>query len=327
MPETKMNTAACVPMEIEFQGTWLSWVGSTTMCLNALGIQCDMADVAGYSGYAFAISINPGLCPSGPTDVDWPALAAGPMSLGRSAMSFICGDCHTEGSRSDRTRAHCRAVFEMVAREIEAGRPCVLWGAGIPEFGVVRGINGDDYLLVKGGPIPQRIAWDAVDAPGGPYALSFPTPVQPDGRRDLAAIVRAVEIMTRPNEGTGGQRGLDAYSFWISRLRAHEAAIMGNSYNAQCWAEARRHAATFLGRPVERTGGRFPPLVEAHEAMHEVADRLSAVAELFPFRAKDGIVDDAASINAAAGHFEAARQAEERALAALKTLLTRIPRG
>jgi hypothetical protein len=325
MPESA--AATCVPMEIQFQGAWLSWVGSTTMCLNALGIECDLADVAGYSGYAYAISINPGLCPSGPTDVDWPSLAAGPLSLGRSAMSFICWDCHTDGSRCDRTRAHCRAVFEMIAREIEAGRPCVLWGAGIPEFGVVRGIDGDDYLLVKGGPIPERLGWDGVDAPGGPYALTLPTPVQVDGRRDLAALVRAVTMMTRPNEGPGGQRGLDAYTFWIDQLRAGEAMIMGHSYNAQCWAEARRHAGTFLGRLVERTERRFPPLVEAHDTMREVADHLAAVAELFPFRHEEGLVNDAEAVDAAADHLQEARRAEERALTALRTLLARIPRG
>ncbi len=31
-------------MEIEYQPAWLSWVGSTTMCLNALGVECDLAE-------------------------------------------------------------------------------------------------------------------------------------------------------------------------------------------------------------------------------------------------------------------------------------------
>lgn len=34
-----------VAMQIEWQPAWLSWVGATTMCLNALDVKCDMAAV------------------------------------------------------------------------------------------------------------------------------------------------------------------------------------------------------------------------------------------------------------------------------------------
>ena len=60
-----------VPMEIEYRPAWLTWVASTTGCLRALGIDCDHADVAGYSGYAFLTNVAEGLHPSGPTAFDW----------------------------------------------------------------------------------------------------------------------------------------------------------------------------------------------------------------------------------------------------------------
>jgi hypothetical protein len=322
MPETTAETR--VPMEIEYRPAWLSWVGSTTMCLNALGIECDMVDVAGYSGYAFAIAISPGLCPSGPTDPDWAALAAGPLSLGRSAMSFVCWDCHTDGSRCGRTREHCREVFQMVAREIESGRPCVLWGAGTAEFGVVRGIDGADYLLVKGGPIPERVGWDDLDAPGGPYALAFPTPVQVHEQRDLEGLIRAVNVMQTGREDPGARRGPDAYAAWAEHLRAGRAAVLGNSYNAQCWAEARRCAHAFLDRLVNKTEARYPILIEARDAFHTVADRLRQVAELFPFTSAEGVVEDGAVIDEAADLLAAAGAAEQQALDALRTMLARV---
>ena len=37
-----------VPMEVEYQPAWLTWVASTTTCLRALDIECDPVDVAGF---------------------------------------------------------------------------------------------------------------------------------------------------------------------------------------------------------------------------------------------------------------------------------------
>ena len=47
-----------VPMDVEWQPAWITWVAATTTCLNALGVECDKTDVAGYSGYAFVMSVH-----------------------------------------------------------------------------------------------------------------------------------------------------------------------------------------------------------------------------------------------------------------------------
>jgi hypothetical protein len=57
--------------DVRFGSSWLSWVGATTGCLNALGVQCDPADVAGHSGYAFRLTIVKDVCVSGPTCFAW----------------------------------------------------------------------------------------------------------------------------------------------------------------------------------------------------------------------------------------------------------------
>ncbi|MHC4469351.1 MAG: hypothetical protein ACYS99_00170, partial [Planctomycetota bacterium] len=205
------TTKSEVTMEIPTCPAWLSWVGATTSCLNALGVDCDTTDVAGRSGYAFALSINEGLCPSGPTCLDWNALATGVENLGRSTLTFASGDCFTEGHRSDRTLAHAREVFELVRREVGAGRPCVVWGLGLPEFGVVRGVEGEEYLCIASCPTPERVRWDEIDAPGGPYVLAFPTPNVCHGDPDRDAIRGGVMMMTRPDHGPRWTCGLRAY--------------------------------------------------------------------------------------------------------------------
>jgi len=78
--ESVKNDSATASM----QRCWLTWVGATTGCLRALGVNCDTADVAGQSGYAFRIIINDTLCASGPT-----------------AFSADLPNCSTEGSSTN----------------------------------------------------------------------------------------------------------------------------------------------------------------------------------------------------------------------------------
>src|SRR5205085_1389163 len=131
----------------KFECCWLSWVGAVTGCLKALGVDCDPADVAGHSGYAFVICIHQKICPSGPTMHSWDDLAAGVRRLGRSTQTFHAPECHIGERRNDRTRAHCRAALEAAKREIDAGRPCVINGAYLPEFAIVTDVRDDAYIV------------------------------------------------------------------------------------------------------------------------------------------------------------------------------------
>jgi hypothetical protein len=302
-----------VEQRIEWLPHWLSWVGSTTRCLNALGVKCSASDVAGHSGYAFALSINTGVCPSGPTSLDWAALAGGVMALGRSALAYVSGDCFTSEHRFDRTRAHARTCFELACREIEAGRPCVVWGLGVPEFGVVRGIEDEEYLCVAGGATPERQRWDEIEAPGGPYLLAFPTAAESawDHRRE--ALRRAVQMMTRPDHAPTWTCGLRAYDYWIEVLQDRQALRFGHSYNAQCWAEARACARDFLGT--------LEDCNEAREAFAEAAGALARVAERFPFTKEPGNIEDAEAIESTVADLRIARDADARGLEAMRATL------
>ncbi len=313
-----------VPMKIEFKPAWLTWVGSTTMCLNALDVEWDMADVAGYSSYAFALAIPEGLCPSGPTLIEFMGLASGIAALGRSTNCFISYDCYTKDSINDRTKAHAREAFEIVTREVEAGRPCVVWGLGPPEFGVARGATDDEYLCVAGGPTPEKVRWDEIDAPGGPSVLSFPTERKNPENWDIdrEAIRSAVMMMTRLDYRQNTHCGIRAYDYWCSELEAEKAITWSNSYNAQCWAEARAFASIFTKRVSERHP-EYPELSKAHELLREVALALSKVAELFPFTMKFEPVPitDKDVIKKAVSQLQSAKVSEENAISELRDTL------
>jgi len=325
---SRTDQAVSVPMDVEWVPSWLSWVGSVTTCLRALGVDCDRADVAGVSGYAFQLTIHKQLCPSGPTVCSWGALAEGLPLLGRSVQSFATAhECHTGDSRNDRTREACRRAFETVSAEIAAGRPCMIWGTYVPEFGVVVGIDGDCYVVksfreVTGEPQPP-IHFDDLDAPGGPYALAFPSEVRPDPRwPDRYAVWRAALLLEQsawwhPDWTTG----LAAYDAWVAAMESGDLIPFGAAYNAQCWAESRALGRDFLGRVAGRCPFAAEPLGRAAEAFGESADHLAHVARLFPFPPRDEERPDAQVCREAAEALRAAQAAEARAREALGAAL------
>jgi len=326
---SRTDQAVTVPMDVAWVPSWLSWVGCVTACLRALGVDCDRADVAGVSGYAFQLTIHKQLCPSGPTVCSWGALAEGIPLLGRSILSFATAhECHTGDSRNDRTREACRRAFDMVSAEIAAGRPCMIWGTYVPECGVVVGIDGDSYVVksyreATGEPQPP-IRFDDLDAPGGPYALAFPGEVRPNPAwRDRYPLWRAAQLLEQsawwhPHWTTGLAA---AYGAWVAAMESGDFIPFGAAYNAQCWAESRALGRDFLGRVAARCPFASEPLGRAAEAYGESADHLARVAGLFPFPPRGEAPVEAATRQEAAEALRAAQMAETRAHEALVAAL------
>jgi hypothetical protein len=314
-------------LEVRYQPYWLSWVASVTPCLQALGCPCDAADVAGMSGYAFHMAVNRGHLVSGPTSLPWSELKQGVQGLGRSTVEFRALDWGYGGPESaERSQVYCREALELVKREIANGRPCVAWGTYDPEFGIAVGVEGDAYLVssfrgITGEKQPP-IPYDKLTAPTGPYVLGFPTPVPAFVRKaDRDAICRALQNLYRPPGVLSSHYGLAAYGPWIAELEAHEAGPFGNSYCAQCYAEAKRFARDFVGRLLERNDFAAESLSEAHLAYGQVAEAVGRVAEAFPFPGQGGNVEDVVAITTACDALREAEAAEAQGAGSLRAAL------
>jgi len=319
--------AGAQPLPVEYQPYWLSWVASVTPCLQHLGCQCDAADVAGMSGYAFHMAVNPGALVSGPTSPPWAELKQGVQCLGRSMIEFRAFDWDFgEPGSEERSQAYCREAFELAKREIASGRPCVIWGTYMPEFGIAVGVGGDSYLVssdrhVSGKPEPP-IPFDKLIAPAGPYVLGFPAPVPRFPRKaDRDALCRALQNLNRPPAALGRHYGLAAYAPWIAELEARQAEPFGNSFCAQCYAEARRFARDFLGRLAERNDFASEPLSAAHGAYEQVAGAMGRVADAFPFPGEGEKVEDVVAITTACEALREAETAETQAAESLRDAL------
>lgn len=312
-----------VPVEVEYTPSWLTWVASATTCLRALGVECDAAEVAGMTGYAFHLGIARGLCPSGPTALDWGALLPGVQALGRSALVSHAASCDNP-RESEAARAAHREAFELARREVEAGRPCVVWGTYLPEFGVVVGIRDDAYLVrsFKGcnGEEEPPIPWDGLQAPGGAYVLAFPAPAGlPPVEADHRALARAVATFRHAAPSPLYRYGTDGYTLWIEELESRRADAGGNSYNAACYAEGRRLAREFLARVAARTPLAVEEITRAAQDYATAAGAMSRVAALFPFPGAWGSpVEDEAAIHEAADALRLARETERRAIERLE---------
>ena len=310
-----------VPMQVEYKPAWLSWVGSTTGCLNALGVDCDLADVAGYSGLAFFINVHEEVCPSGPTALDWQTLLRGVSCLGRSTLVFAATESPADGGREGALDRR-RAAYDLVSREIEAGRPCVLWGTYVPEFGIAVGVENGSYCVESfkahmNEPQPA-IPLDELAAPGGPYVLAFPTTAEvPQEAADRYAVCHAVEVLEHRTACGPYATGVAGYETWVSALEQGRAEPMGNSYNAQCWAEAKRFARDFLSRLVERNEHAAEPLRQAVAEYARAADAMGKLAQLFPFPGENREVDDPAKRAEGIEALRTSRDAEARAAGAL----------
>jgi hypothetical protein len=316
------SSAIGLSSDVTYQPAWLTWVASTTTCLRALGVDCDLIDVAGFSGYAFHVGVHERLCPSGPTMLDWSMLNRGAHYLGRATTEFRspCSDELGEARESA-----CRTAFELARGELQAGRPCVLWGTYVPEFGVVVGIEGEAYRVRSFKEILKQeqppIPYNETAPPGGVYLLAFPARADYNElHRDLESILEALRQWERKPYGLY-RFGRDAYDLWIDTLKANRGERFGCGFNAACYTEGRRFAGQFFERMSTRRPLASGLLRQASESYADAAAAMGRVSEIFPFDAEDhSLITDAARIEEAAEHLAEARDAEAKAMQFLKEI-------
>jgi hypothetical protein len=308
-----------------YLSAWLTWVGSTTTALTGMGIDCDRAEVAALSGYAFILNIaEQQCCVSGPTAFNWTPLLHGLRAFGVEPIVFQPSVCQHPVKALREMEA--RALFERVKAEIDAGRPAVLWGTHCPEFGVAVGYDGDDYLVCsfKSHEEP-RIRYDALQTPGGFYGLFLPPGPALDRRMvELEALHHAAAWM-RGSDGSLGRThtlGLGAYDAWIRCIERGDADEFGHAYNLAAWQEGRKQAAEWLARIAPKHPAATTELERAAVAYLRAADRMEQACCITPF--PGGGLANASNREKVAGLLRAAAEAETLGVEALESALAHL---
>jgi len=130
---------------------YLSYTGTVTGSLRALGVDCDAIDIGGYSGYAFIINVTKSATDaSGPTALGslWDQVFRATESLGWTIETYF--DLEYEPKGRDPTPdelERAKKLFKKNRKEIEErDKPVVVWGLPVPDYGVVIGYDGESYL-------------------------------------------------------------------------------------------------------------------------------------------------------------------------------------
>jgi len=278
------------------QDAWLTYIGAVTGVLQWLGVDCDVTDVGGYSGYAFLINVAKGVtCPSGPTaHAAWEEIHKGTESLGWK-LKFFCDErpfpLSREVTREDQKRA--QKLFELVKKEIdENGNPVVVWGLPVPEYGIVTGYEGDSYVASTVrrfiGKPETPIRYDAVQSPGCMEAIFFVKEIPLPKSKDKDAIERALKMADGALVRKGYVAGPSAYTEWAAVLEtggSGKVDYFGNSYVGACIDDARGIAAQFLEQLTEKYADspQATFLGKAAEEYGEVKKLLTQFVDIFPF--------------------------------------------
>ncbi|MFH0816684.1 MAG: winged helix-turn-helix domain-containing protein [Methanobacteriota archaeon] len=322
-----------VSNEPVYQCCWLSYTGAISGALKSIGIDRDVVDVAGYTGYAFVLNVSKGAtCPSGPTCLGyWDDIEKATEVLGRKVTSYTETKCFPQApgplSAEDQTRA--RKLFEVVKKEIDRDMPVVLWGIPIPEYGIVKGYRGDEYLVstfrANSGMPDDPVRYDALVAPGCLQAFMFGSETRGiDAKADRKAVERAVEIAGGARKWAGYEAGPVAYDEWANVLEkgiAGEAAYHGHSYVTACYHEGRKNAAEFLRRLAMKYSAKpqSKHLANAAKEYGEAAELMGKLEKCFPFAFDGALPQDKCKKGAAL--LRAARPYEEAAISHMRNAL------
>lgn len=293
-------TKKVVSKKAEYLPCWLSYTGAVGGSLRALGVDCDVVDVGGYSGYAFLINVARGVtCPSGPTAVPsktWEQIHRATESMGRKIECFVRegGFPAKEGKPTSEEIEKARELFEKVKVEIgQKDRPVILWGLVVPEYGIVRGYEGDFYIVstfrrLSNQPENPILFYD-LKAPGCLEALFFGDPVRlKPALTDREALERAISFASGEvpclDNYANGPEALEEWANTLEKASKEGLNYHGNSYVGACVNEGREMCAKFLPRLAQKYPKNSKSLLKAADCYERGWHLMEEFTQIFPFK-------------------------------------------
>jgi len=300
LKEVKPLEKKVINKKVEYQPCWISYTGAVAGCLKALGTDCDIVDVGGVSGYAFLINVaKSATCPSGPTafpEKTWKQIRKASEDLGWTleTLAFDGDYPEREGTPTSKEIEKAREIFEKIKQEVdERDRPVVLWGLVIPEYGIVKGYEGNSYIVstyrrLIGQP-EDPVLFHDLKAPGCLDSIFFRGRVKRRGEAaDKEALQRAIDFASAKvpvlTNYVAGPEALEEWANALETLPENKQNYHGNSYVGACYCEGREICADYLKRLAKKHSGKqSKDLLKAAEAYQKGAKLLKEFIQLFPF--------------------------------------------
>ena len=269
----------------EYKPSWFSFQGAVQGVLNSLGIDVGLADVIAVSGYGWITNaMKKNMCPSAPSafhgDI-WMGNYKATENLGYRIDFVGSGgfDWDDNQKLTPKSVINAKKQFDAVKKEIESDRPVVMWGIPIPEYGIVNGYRGEDYLVstfrsLLGQP-DDPIHYSGLMAPGGLAFLRFAEPKELDPRKAAADTLRrgyklGVGDVPQIPEYVMGPGAYDVLAKNLTEESFDENSYHGTAYTMACLMEAKGAIAEYMRKVDPIIKPRLVDIADKYDALHKI---------------------------------------------------------
>lgn len=308
---------------------WVSIAGALEGALRFLGEAMPAAWVMGVSGHAFRLALPVAgevAAPGAEAALDLDRAAALHRNLGRKVEVVVAH----QGERGYARRRD--EAIRRINREIDRGRPAVVYDLQLPQFGLVKGYDDRAGLwyvstVISGqyGETLPLARWPVPERPGVVMAVLLGDRARTDPRRAVVDALRFAVAYAGggdPGDGSGALHGFAAYVRWGEAFtRGEPVSAAGNAAAVQALQSARRDAAAFLrGDATRLLPAAAPALRQAAAAYDAEVLAVSRMMTMFPFPSGGDPANPAARM-VAAGALREALAREREAIDALRAAL------
>ena len=308
---------------VSWQGRWISDLACLKSCLKYLGVDVNDGWLYGASGHAFALNIHGELCPSGPTA--WRKERIYELAQNAGCHIHVMSAFKDAPDFADRQRD----AWEQVTKAIDEGLPCYGWELDIPEYYLINGYDGENYLYSGCTQEQGSKPWKELGDSGiGVLENHIVSPAEPadDKKTVRDALKFAIEHTKEPAKYSFNNLykcGLNGYDLWIKALESGRVDAGGMAFNVQAWGECRQNAFAFLKEAEHRIDSNGRALFDGAIGCFEtVAQEFGRLQRLFEFRPGDfeRVIADKQLLNEASQSLQKAREAEAGALAEFESI-------
>jgi hypothetical protein len=277
--------------------------------------------LAGLSGMAFPLVVDPATCPASPTAYGWSDVhAAAAERVGAASRCVECiGDAGAYPARRDE-------ALRMVTAALDAGRPAVVRTVDWAEFAIVVGYDDEDRVLFLDARHADPVLYDNLGSPHGfpfLFAQVFDRPGGPGLDLERAAWSSlAFAVVCWRDDGFPSHPWYDfavgaaGYGALVRAIEVGDTDPLGLRYILRVNADARASLDRYLRYLV--TAGVAPGLGRVAEAYAGVAPLAGRASELLPSRPPFERELDRTVAGEAAAALRRAADLEESAIADLE---------
>ncbi|SEN79891.1 sigma-70 family RNA polymerase sigma factor [Paenibacillus sp. OV219] len=273
--------------------------------LRAVGSKVSMAEVMGYSGYAFNLNVlRHTIGAESPMLWDWDTFISNALlNLGYHSNYVDYQHFKNAAASAHKTR-NFLYTLDMIRDSIDRGYPALLSSAMSYDLAIVYGYDDENQMLLaadpqRSGEVPYRTLYY-----GNPkidhaisrelYAYVLDGELGDEYQRPEHKLIRLLERVIRHADGGDYTfmpclNGLAAYDEWIAAFENSTIDPLGNASNIALYVWTRKQAATFWAErredPIwsENHSEIIRLLRQAELAYETVQHSFAALAQLFPF--------------------------------------------